>query len=299
LELSAWIGAFRLRTLPLALSTILLGSFIALSKGVFNFRTFSWAIITTLFLQILSNLANDLGDSLKGTDGDGRIGPQRAVQSGAISKTAMKRAVIFFAILALLSGLRLLQVSFEDLNWLTLSFFVLGLLAIGAAVNYTLGSKPYGYLGLGDLFVFLFFGILGVFGSFYLHSLRFDLSVLLPASSIGLMSVAVLNMNNMRDIHNDADNGKRTIVVKMGFEKAKGYHAFLIIGAFLCSLLYLIYNWESVWLLLALLAFPFFFRNLAFVLRNNEPSALNPELKKLALSTLIYSISFGLAITFF
>lgn len=299
MDLTAWIGAFRLRTLPLALSTILLGSFIAASQGVFNFRTFSWAILTTLFLQILSNLANDLGDSLKGTDGEGRIGPERAVQSGKVSISAMKRAVALFALFSLLSGLRLIYVSFNDVSLLAMSFFILGLIAIAAAINYTLGSKPYGYMGLGDIFVFLFFGIVGVFGSYFLHSLEFDLSVLLPASSIGLMSVAVLNMNNMRDIENDAKNSKKTMVVALGFERAKAYHSFLIITAFICSVIYLLLDWSSGLLLLGLLPFLLLFKNLAFVWKNDEPAALNQELKKIALGTLLFSLCFGASLIFF
>lgn len=299
MKLSAWIGAFRLRTLPLALSTILLGSFLAASNGVFNFRTFLWAIITTLFLQILSNLANDLGDSLKGTDNDARIGPKRAVQSGAISTAQMKVAVAVFALLSLISGIRLLLVSFEDINWYLLSFFLLGILAIAAALNYTLGKKPYGYYGLGDLFVFIFFGIVGVFGAYYLHALSFDWFTLLPAISVGAFSVSVLNMNNMRDIENDRANNKRTLVVMLGFDAAKIYHTIILITAFVSGLLYILISWQSACSLIGLISFPIFIKNLSFVWRNTEPAALNGELKKLALGTLLFSVSFGLTQIFF
>ncbi len=250
-------------------------------------------------MQILSNLANDLGDSLKGTDNDARIGPKRAVQSGAISIRQMKVAVAVFALLSLLSGLRLLFVSFEEINWSLLSFFILGMLAIGAAVNYTLGKKPYGYYGLGDLFVFIFFGIVGVFGAYYLHALRFDWFALLPAISIGAFSVSVLNMNNMRDIENDRANKKRTLVVMMGFESAKWYHSIILSIAFAASMLYIIFTWQSAWSLLGLISFPIFIKNLIFVWKNHDPAALNGELKKLASGTLIFSISFGLTQIFF
>jgi len=294
-----WIGAFRLRTLPLAFSTIILGSLLSASQGIFNFSSFYLAMITTLLLQILSNLANDLGDSLKGTDTDERIGPQRAVQSGEISLSAMKKAVIVFSLLSLISGLLLLYVSFESFNWYFIGFFILGLFSIAAAIKYTLGSKPYGYAGLGDVFVFLFFGLVGVFGSYFIHSLSFDWTILLPAASIGAFSVAVLNMNNMRDIENDRKSEKLTVVVKMGFDRAKYYHLFLISLGIVSAISYTWLNWSSPMLILGFVSFPIFIKNLSFVLKNNDPSKLNPELKKIALSTLVFSLSFGFVHLFF
>lgn len=299
MKLHAWLGAFRLRTLPLALSTILLGSLLAASDGVFNFKSFYWAVLTTLLLQILSNLANDLGDSLKGTDNSDRIGPVRAVQSGEISIPSMKKAVLLFALLSFFSGLRLLYVSFDAFSITWVFFLVLGCAAIAAAIKYTLGKSAYAYHGLGDVFVFLFFGIVGVFGTYFLHSLQMNWEVLLPAASIGLFSAAVLNMNNMRDIENDAVNNKRTLVVQLGFQKAKLYHAFLIIGAMCMSLCYLWLHWSGVMMLIALISFPIFLVNLKFVLSNQEPIRLNAELKKLALGTLLFSLSFGFSMLLF
>jgi 1,4-dihydroxy-2-naphthoate octaprenyltransferase len=231
--ISNWLSAFRLRTLPLAFSCIITGSFLA------ALYTFKWeitllALLTTLFLQILSNLSNDYGDTVHGADSADRIGPKRAVQSGKISKASMKMAMIVFALLALISGLLLLYIALDNVKTI-LIFLLLGLSAITAAIKYTAGKNPYGYKGLGDLFVFIFFGIVGVEGVFFLHTQAFSVNGLLPASAIGLLSVAVLNLNNMRDHVSDAKAGKNTLVVKMGFENAKRYHAALIILSFLCA----------------------------------------------------------------
>lgn len=288
-----WISALRLRTLPLALSTTILGSLLAFSKGSFNYEVFYLAILTTLGLQILSNLANDLGDSEHGVDNENRLGPQRAVQSGAISKSAMRRAVWFTALLTLVSGLALLYAAFGTPDGKSLLFLILGLASIGAAFRYTMGSNPYGYRGLGDLFVLIFFGWIGVGGTFFLHALVWDWTILLPASSIGLFSVGVLNMNNMRDIENDAASGKETLVVRMGFDRARRYHYFLILTGMLTALVYWMLDFRSAWQAIFLLAFAPLFINLKKVGGASNSKSLEPELKRIALSTFLFSLLFG------
>lgn len=285
-----WITAFRLRTLPLSVSGILLGSMLAYDTGKFDSLVFILALSTVIFLQVLSNLANDLGDGIKGTDNENRVGPQRAVQSGAISVKAMKKAVILFSLLSLASGLPLAWLGTRgmppSLFWI---FIVLALLCVLAAITYTVGKKAYGYLGLGDLFVFLFFGLLSVGGIFVLLTKQWDNLVLLPASAIGLLSAAVLNLNNMRDIENDRASGKNTLVVKIGGNVAKKYHAFLIITPVLLLLLFS-YLTTTPGYLFGLLVYIILFPHLRTVMKNQQPRELDPELKKVALSTFFFSL---------
>src|SRR5690606_37894780 len=228
-----WIQAARLRTLPLSVSGIIMGSAYAYYQNKFNGAIFGLAILTTLLFQILSNYANDYGDGVKGTDSN-RIGEKRLVAAGVITAQQMKNAVILFSVLSLLSALALIYVAFGKENFVLSSVFILlGIGAIGAAIKYTVGSNAYGYSGMGDLFVFIFFGLVSVVGSNFLYSHFIDWKIFLPAISIGLLSVAVLNLNNMRDIENDKAAGKNTLVVKMGLETAKKYQHFLIIVSFL------------------------------------------------------------------
>lgn len=295
MKIRIWIKAFRLRTLPLALSCTVLGSFLAYSQGEFSWPVFLLAIATTLFLQILSNLANDYGDWVHGTDNEDRIGPERVTQQGLVSKKEMRLSIIICSLLAFISGLGLIIAGLEQLRQV-LVFFGVGLIAIYAALKYTIGKNPYGYVGLGDLFVFVFFGIVGVAGTFYLHTHYFDPWILLPASSVGLLSSGVLNLNNMRDIVNDSRSGKRTLVVRIGSNAAKVYHAFLIIIALLLSLAYTILYYNSVYQFLFILTFPIFVMNIRVVLQNTEPIELNRELMKLAFSIFIFSLMFGLGL---
>ncbi len=292
--LKHWLQAFRLRTLPLALSCIVLGSLLAKADGFFQWDIFILAITTTIFLQILSNLSNDYGDSQNGADNAQRVGPQRAVQSGVIAPTQMKKAMILFVLLSLVSGVSLVLISLKDIDLsFTLFFIVLGLAAIAAAIKYTAGKNPYGYRGLGDLFVFLFFGIVGVSGSYYLFHHEFQWSVLLPASSIGFLSAAVLNLNNMRDRIGDAEVGKITIPVMLGKQKSKLYHLFLLLFALYGALGYTITHLHSAWQFLFLLVLPVHVLNIKKVFTYNDPKELDPELKKIALTTLLFSILLG------
>ncbi len=300
-DLKHWLSAFRLRTLPLAVSSIIAGSALAyLVSGIDGNAPFApkilWlAVLTAVLLQVLSNLANDLGDHQHGTDNAARVGPQRAVQSGAISPRAMKVAMVICGALALVSGITLITVAL-GMSLVTLAFFLLGVLAIGAAVKYTFGSNPYGYAGLGDASVFLFFGIVGVCGTFYLHTRHFAPPVLLPAIAFGLLSAGVLNVNNMRDIVNDAASGKRTLVVRIGTSAAKRYHTLLIIGALagLVGFALMADLGCSMWLFL--LVVPGLIVHLKRVLTTTEPRALDPQLKVLAMGTFFTALLFALGV---
>ena len=296
-KLLVWIEAFRLRTLPLALSSAVLGSFLAYADGQFNPTVFGLAITTTVLLQILSNLANDFGDSQHGVDNAGRLGPKRTVQSGKISKAEMKRLIIIFIILSLLSGGLLIFSGIRNANTgLIILFFILGIASIVAAVKYTIGKNPYGYSGFGDLFVFIFFGLIGVCGTYFLHTNQFHILLLLPAASIGLLSAGVLNLNNMRDIENDAASGKKTLVVRIGSTNAKLYHTLLIVFSLILSVFYVVETWQSVYQLMFLLSvFPLGF-HLYEVFKNHVPQKLNKQLKVLALTTFFFSVMYSLGI---
>jgi len=292
MKIKSWITAFRLRTLPLSLSGIILGSFIALSNGYWNWSIFIFAVFTTVLFQVLSNLANDLGDSINGADTEERIGPLRAVQSGEISKLSMKRAVYFFSFLSLVSAVLLIFYSIQNLTEELLYFyFSLAVLCIAAAIFYTVGKKAYGYNGLGDLFVFIFFGLVSLLGVYTLYSSDFNNINILPAISIGLLSTAVLNLNNMRDQVNDKNVGKNTIVVKIGPKNAVLYHVLLILTSFV-SLAYFMFLEKGGIGLLALLPFLLLFKHISYVLSvKDKYKMFDTELKKVAILTFILSIT--------
>ena len=297
MNIRIWIKAFRLRTLPLALSSAILGSFLAYAQGTFQWKIFILATTTTLFLQILSNLANDYGDAMHGIDSIHRLGPGRVTQSGLVTKRQMRLMIVLFVTLSLASGSLLIFTGLHHIGWKTiLVFFLLGVSAIFAAIKYTVGKNPYGYIGLGDIFVFIYFGIVGVAGTYYLHVNTFDPWILLPASAIGLLSSGVLNLNNMRDIENDARSGKRTLVVYIGKQAAKIYHLVLISLSILFSVVYTFIHFNSFYQFLFILTCPLFVLNVIVVMKNTEPGELNIELKKLALSTFAFSITFGLGL---
>lgn len=295
-RIKIWLQAFRLRTLPLALSSTFVGSFLAYAHEEYRWDVFLLAISTTLFLQILSNLANDYGDAVKGTDKE-RIGPERVTQSGKVSRKAIKKMIVVFVILSLISGSTLILVGLDHLPIRNvIIFFVLGFSAIFAAVKYTVGRKPYGYVGLGDIFVYLYFGLIGVCGTFYLHAGYLNPWIVLPASSIGLFSSGVLNLNNLRDVNNDAKNGKRTLVVRIGVKAAKIYHLVIVVFAVVLSIVYTFIFFTSPVQLLFLLTLPFLWNDIKTVMNNTVPIELNSELKKLALTTFAFSITFGLGL---
>ncbi|MEN8138373.1 MAG: 1,4-dihydroxy-2-naphthoate octaprenyltransferase [Bacteroidota bacterium] len=295
-DITAWISSFRLKTLPLSISGIITGTFIALSEGFFDWKIFILALITTLFLQILSNLANDYGDGVKGTD-EGRLGSKRAVQSGEISASKMLKAVIVLALLSFVAGTALLWVSFgKEYIVQLLIFLFLGLSAIAAAMKYTIGKNPYGYAGFGDLFVFIFFGIVSVMGTYFLYSKNMKWDVLLPAVSIGLLSVGVLNLNNLRDYTTDLRSKKNTIVVKVGVGNAKLYHELLTMFAFVAAIIYSSLNYFGLVQAIFLFLIIPVIAHVRRVVNNNNPKDLEPELKKLALITLGFSVLFGLGL---
>ena len=297
-----WIQAARLRTLPLSVSGIIVGSFYAMSQSMFNWKIVFFALSTTLGLQILSNFANDYGDGVKGTDNEDRIGPKRAIQSGAITPQAMKRAMIVTSIMTLLSAVLLIYCSFKDHNLgFSLFFLVLGILAIASAIRYTVGSNAYGYRGYGDIFVFVFFGLVSTLGIYFMFAKTFENAYLLflPATAIGFLSVAVLNLNNMRDEISDKKAGKNTLVVKMGIEKAKIYHYFLVVSAMVLVLVFAYLSDFHFDQYIFIVAYFPLTKHLITVYKTKDSRALDPELKKVALSTFLLSVLLALCLIFF
>jgi len=297
MDVKSYIQAARLRTLPLSVSGIIVGSFIAASKGLFNWKICVLALLTTIGFQIISNFANDYGDGVKGTDNDDRVGPKRAIQSGKITPKQMLTAIIASSIITFLIAIFLIYVAFGKDDFFNLIiFFCLGIASIAAAIKYTVGKKAYGYSGLGDLFVFLFFGLVSVIGSYYLYSKQLSITLMLPAFSIGFLSIGVLNLNNMRDRASDVKSGKKTMVVKMGSESAKYYHYYLLVTAFLFAILYTIVHYNSPYQLLFLVTFLPIIKHFNVVAKNRSPKLLDPELKKLAITTFLFSLLFGIGL---
>lgn len=297
-----WIQAARLRTLPLSVSGIILGSFYAMSQSMFNWKIVIFALSTTLGLQVLSNFANDYGDGIKGADNEDRVGPQRAIQSGAISPIAMKNAMILTAVLTMISAMILIYFSFKDTNYVySLSYLILGALAVASAIRYTVGNTAYGYRGYGDVFVFVFFGLVSTMGIYFMFakSLENGYLLLLPASAIGLLSVGVLNLNNMRDELSDRKVNKNTIVVKIGGAKAKIYHYFLVITAMVLVLIFAFLNDFHFDQYIFVVAYFPMISHLITVYKNKDTRKLDPELKKLAISTFLLSVLLSLCLIFF
>ena len=295
--IQSWLKAFRLRTLPLSLSGIILGSFLAKKEGFWDGYIFVFALLTTLFFQILSNLANDLGDSQKGTDNQFRVGPMRAVQSGEISMKAMKLAVAIFTFLSLVSAAILIRVSAvgmtKEVIWM---YVLLAVLCVIAAITYTVGKKAYGYHGFGDLFVFVFFGLVSVLGSYTLYTKTFNPEIIFPAITIGLLSTAVLNLNNMRDQVNDKSSNKITLVVKLGKSKAKVYHFFLVLLAIISAVFFL--QELNTFRYLFLIPFCILTLHLQKVYNTQEEKDFDPELKKVALTTFLIAIMYAVISAF-
>ena len=308
MDVKSFIKAARLRTLPLSISGIIIGSYLGVdylnSISQSTPRLIIWmtpifwlAILTTIGFQVLSNFANDYGDGVKGSDKN-RKGEARMVSSGAITPNQMKSAMIITAIITLVIALLLIYVSFARENFgYSLLFFGLGVLSIVSAIKYTVGNSPYGYSGFGDVFVFLFFGLLSVLGSYFLYTKHLNFEILLPAISVGLLSTAVLNLNNLRDMEEDKRNNKNTLVVRLGIEKSKRYHYFLIFGALLAALTYVFLDFKTIYQLLFLVAFVPLLKNVKTVSQNKIPADLDSELKKVALSTFLFAILLGIGKT--
>ena len=292
-----YIKAARLRTLPLSISGIIVGSAMAWKDGYQNFSIFFLAILTTIGFQIISNFANDYGDGVKGTDNKDRIGPKRALQLGVITPKQMKNAIIITLFITFIIALLLIYIAFGK-AYLQYSFLfiLLGIGSIIAAIKYTVGKKAYGYSGFGDIFVFLFFGLLSTVGSYFLYSKNLSLPVFYPAISVGLLSVAVLNLNNMRDITNDKKANKNTLVVKIGSKNAKIYHFILISVSFISSLIFSYFFVHKITSYLFVLAFIPLLIHLNKVIKTSNPKEFDPELKKVALSTFLYAILFSIGL---
>ncbi|WP_177763989.1 1,4-dihydroxy-2-naphthoate polyprenyltransferase [Flavobacterium sp. I3-2] len=295
-----WIKAARLRTLPLSISGIFVGSACAYQSYHTQWNywlIFGLCFLTTLFFQVLSNYANDYGDAVKGTDNDNRVGPKRAIQSGEITQAQMKKAIIITSVLSLISSVGVIYASFGNENFIqAIIYLVLAVACVGAAIKYTVGNSAYGYRGLGDVFVFIFFGLVSTLGSYYLYGHSFDFNVLLPGTAIGLLSMAVLNMNNMRDIQNDAEMGKNTIVVKLGFNKARMYHFYLIVLAVIALNSFALEKGFKWYQFAFVIGFIPLLKNLKVVNTVTNPRNLDPELKRLSLTTFLISLLLSIAL---
>ena len=293
-KIKPWISAFRLRTLPLSVSGIIIGGCLAEHNGAFSIFVFIIAILLTISLQILSNLANDYGDGVKGTDNENRVGPERAIQSGAISEDEMLLGIKNNILIVVGLAIALIYASFGVSHLLlSLLFFLLAGLSIYAAISYTVGESAYGYRGLGDVFVFIFFGLVSVGGSYLLFAKHLDHHIFLPAVSLGLLSVGVLNLNNMRDIDSDRDSNKMTLAVKLGKKKAKQYHLFLIGSAIAVSLAFGVLYFSSFYNLLFFIAYIPLSIHMVKINKAKAPNDFDSQLKVLALTTFLFSVLLG------
>ena len=293
-KIKPWVSAFRLRTLPLSVSGIIIGSCFAHYNGSFDVTIMTIAILLTISLQVLSNLANDYGDGIKGTDNDDRIGPERAIQSGAISPDEMFHGIKMNILIVIILTVGLIFVSFGSKNFMyAMLFFMLSGVSVYAAITYTVGSSPYGYRGLGDVFVFIFFGLLSVIGSYFLYTKQVDHHVYLPAVTLGLLSMGVLNLNNMRDINTDTAAGKKTLAVKLGAIKAQQYHIALIVSAIIVSFIFSILYFSRISNLLFYIAYVPLVIHIIKIRKASSPKDYDPQLKVLALTTFLFSVLLG------
>lgn len=299
-KFKAWINAARLRTLPLSISGIIVGAALANFYGFENWSIFILAVFTTISFQVTSNFANDYGDGVKGTDNDDRVGPKRALQSGILTRKELKTGIIVSVFISFLLTILLLFLAFgkEKLDTILL-FLVLAVASIWAAIKYTVGNSAYGYKGLGDVFVFLFFGLLGVLGSLFLFTGYLTVLSVLPAITIGLLSTGVLNLNNLRDHISDQKANKNTLVVKMGFQNGKLYHYLLLAVSFICMFIFTLFTAKSWFNYSCLIPYIFIFFHAKKVYSTVEPKTLDPELKKLALSTFFLAILFYISFNYF
>ena len=290
-----WIETARPKTLPLALATILTGSALAYRAGHFHWGITILCLLTTLFLQVLSNFANDYGDHQKGSDTAERIGPLRGIQQGAISATQLKKGLYVMIALSFLCGALLIGIAYQNVSDL-IAFSLLGVLAIVAAITYTVGNKPYGYLGLGDISVLIFFGLLGIGGTYYLQVHDFSAVILLPAVASGLLATAVLNINNLRDIEQDRKAGKNTLAVRLGPHNGRIYHCILLAVAALFYLLFALFNLHHLLGFIFLLTYPLLLKHALFVYSHKEPTALRPMLAQMSLIALFTNALFSLGL---
>lgn len=297
-EFKVWFQATRWKTLPLSLAGILVGSAVTTTVD-FNITVFVLAICTAMSFQIISNLANDYGDGIKGTDNPDRIGPVRSLQSGLLSKNQLKKGIIIALLMAFVLLISLLYTAFGWGNFYSIFFMILGVLAMVAAVKYTVGKNAYGYKGRGDVFVFIFFGVVSVLGSNFLFIKQVNWDLWLLAITIGALSTAVLNLNNMRDIENDKKSGKNTFASKIGKQKAKIYHYALLCSALISAVFYALFFLEkknSGWFILGFIPLIVHFVRVYSV---SKPEEYTPELKKVTLNTFLIGLLFFLEIKIF
>lgn len=277
----------RLRTLPLSLAGVVCGGLLAMGglghNG--NWWAFILVLLTACSLQVLSNLSNEMGDHLSGVDGEGREGPNYSMTDGGLTVRQMWRAINTMVVVCCVVGLAMIWVSYSPW-WMVL----VGEVAIWAATHYTLGKKPYGYIGLGDLFVFIFFGLVSVLGSFYVLVHDIHWYYLLPASGIGLLSVAVLNVNNIRDMQSD-EGIRKTVPLRIGVRRAKWYQTVLVSLGWLLMAGSYYGNTTFSWLILCTL--PLFIWHIVGVWRR-EGKSLDPMLPLLVMSTFLLSLLYSI-----
>ena len=291
----AWLDSLRPKTLPLAFASIVTGSAIASWHNNFKPGIALLALLTAGLLQILSNLANDYGDAVKGSDTETRIGPLRGIQTGVISLSQLRMALIVTVVLTIVSGLSLAIMACEKPSDIV-GFLILGVLAMVAAITYTVGNKPYGYMGLGDISVMIFFGWLSVAGSYYLQTGHFDSIVMLPATACGLLATAVLNINNLRDIDNDRLSGKNTLAVRLGAQRARCYHSLLLLTAPLCLALFAMFYLHTLAGWLFILTLPLLLKQAAYVRREISPFSMRPMLEKTVKGALLTNLLFAVGV---
>ncbi|KGQ28685.1 1,4-dihydroxy-2-naphthoate polyprenyltransferase [Gallibacterium anatis] len=290
-----WFETARPKTLPLAIASIVTGSALAYYYHQFNGTIALLALITATLLQIVSNFANDYGDHIKGSDTEERIGPLRGIQQGAITFSQLRLGLILVTLASMISGAALIAVACQTWNDV-LAFIVLGILAIIASITYTVGKKPYGYMGLGDVSVFIFFGLLGVCGTFYLQSHLLNWAMVLPAMMSGLLAVAVLNINNLRDIEQDKKSGKNTLIVRIGAVAGRYYHISLLILATLFALLFALYHFQHWYSFIFILVLPLLAKHAVFVMNHRDALQLRPMLAQMAKLALLFNIIFSLGL---
>ncbi|HRO85961.1 MAG TPA: 1,4-dihydroxy-2-naphthoate octaprenyltransferase [Niabella sp.] len=297
MSIKPWIAAARPKTLPLAVSNIFIGSAIAFSEKKFNLVVFILGLTTAILLQILSNYANDYGDFIKKADENRTSKYERALTSGRITPSQMRLMLIILSSFTFVTGIILIIMGLKGSGMAVYLFFLLvGLLSIAAALTYTMGKKPYGYAGLGDFSVFIFFGLVAVCGIYILHTKQWQWPVLLPASAFGLLSMGVLNINNIRDEASDRLAGKSTLVVKMGVQKAKIYHSIIVVTAIILAVCFTWIHYQTAFQWMFLLAVPLFFRNIYRINTSKSTDVYDEELKNLSLTILLFSITFGLGL---
>ncbi|WP_439328214.1 1,4-dihydroxy-2-naphthoate polyprenyltransferase [Lonepinella sp. BR2357] len=292
--IKTWFDTIRPKTLPLAVAIILTGSALAQWHGTLSWSVTLLCLLTATLLQIVSNFANDYGDYQKGSDTAERIGPLRGIQQGQMTATQLRNGLIAVCIASFVSGASLIAIAYETTQDL-IAFAILGILAILAAITYTVGKKPYGYLGLGDISVFLFFGLLAVCGTYYLQAHSLDWSIFLPAAACGFLSTAVLNINNLRDIEQDRKAGKNTLIVRIGPENGRIYHCLLLASAVLCYAVFAIVHKPLLLIIIAVIAL-LLAKHARFVYQQKDPMALRPMLGKMSMLALLSTVLFSLGL---